>query len=58
VDKETIRRELLALCDAECEERGKPADVVFIDAMLRTALNKNDYRRLTELYKDHIIRPR
>jgi len=58
VDKEAIRRELLDLCDAECEERGKPADVVFIDEMLRTALNKNDYRRLTELYKDHKIMPR
>lgn len=56
VDKEAIRREILALCDTECEERGKPADVVFIDEMLRTALNKNDYRRLTERYKDHQIR--
>lgn len=57
VDKEEIRKEILALCDAECEERGKPADVVFIDEMLRTALNKNDYRRLTELYKNHKVRP-
>ena len=58
VDKESVRKEILALCDAECEERGKPADVVFIDEMLRTALNKNDYRRLTELYQDHQIQPR
>ena len=58
VDQEALRKELLDLCDRECEERGKPADVVFIDQMLRTALNKNDYRRLTELYKDYQIRPR
>ena len=57
VDMETIRKEILALCDAECEERGKPADVVFIPEMKRTALNKNDYRTLAEMYKDHKILP-
>lgn len=57
VDREAIRKEILMLCDQECEERGKPADVVFIDEMLRTALNKNDYRKLTELYKEHQIQP-
>ena len=56
-EKAVVRKEILDLCDVECEERGKPADLVFIDEMLRTALNKNDYRRLTELYKDHQIQP-
>lgn len=55
-DKEAIRREILELCDQVCEERGKPADVVFIDHMLHTALNKHDYRRLTAMYQDHQIR--
>lgn len=57
VDKETLRKEILALCDAELEERGKCADVVFIDKMFHTALEKHDYRKLTEHYKDHVIRP-
>lgn len=56
VDKEEIRREILKLCDHECEERGKPADVVFIDEMMRTGLGKNDYRGLTKRYKEHVIR--
>jgi len=57
VDKEAIRQEIMKLCDELLEERGKPADIVFIDQMLHTALNKHDYRRLTELYKDHQICP-
>lgn len=57
IDKEAIRKEILDLCDEELEERGKCADVVFIDKMLHTALEKHDYRKLTEVYKDHVIRP-
>ena len=56
-DKEAIRHEILEMCDG-LEERGKPADLVFIDEMLHTALGKYDYRKLTELYKDHIVQPR
>lgn len=56
-DKAAIRREILEMCD-ELEERGKPADLVFIDEMLHTALGKYDYRKLTEMYKDHVIKPR
>lgn len=52
-DKESIRREIMATCNEMLEERGKPVDMVFIPEMLRTGLNKNDYRRLTELYKDY-----
>jgi len=57
VDKEKIRLEILAMCDELLEERGKCADVVFIDKMLHTALEKHDYRKLTETYKDHVIIP-
>ncbi len=57
VDKEAIRKEIIAMCDQLCEERGKPADIVFIDHMLHTGLNKHDYRRLTEMYQNHQIRP-
>ena len=56
VDKEAIRKEIMQMCDELCEERGKPADIVFIDQMLHTALNKHDYRKLTKLYQDHQIR--
>lgn len=55
VDKEHLRKELLDMCDELCEERGRPADVVFIDEMLYTGLHKHDYRRLTDLYQNHVI---
>ncbi|MBR5329294.1 MAG: acyl--CoA ligase [Firmicutes bacterium] len=53
IDCEAIRQEIMATCNEVLEERGKPVDMVFIPEMLRTGLNKNDYRRLTELYKDY-----
>ncbi|MBQ2766621.1 MAG: acyl--CoA ligase [Clostridia bacterium] len=58
VDTQALRRELLAMCDELCEERGKPADIVFIPKMLYTGLNKHDYRRLRELYREHIPQTR
>ena len=54
--KETIRKEILQMCDELLEERGKPSDVTFIDEMLHTALAKHDYRALTEMFKDYVIR--
>ena len=56
-DKEAIRREIMELCDELLEERGKPADITFIDEMLHTALSKHDYRKLTQMYQNHVIRP-
>lgn len=55
-DRELIRREILTLCQEQCEERGRPADIVFIDKMLHTGLNKHDYRALSERYQDYAIR--
>lgn len=55
ITTEDLRRELLTYCNEVCEERGKPADIVFISEMLYTGLNKHDYRRLKEKYKNHII---
>ena len=57
-DKDALRKELLDMCDELCEERGRPADIVFIPEMLYTGLNKHDYRRLTEQYKNHVIQAR
>ena len=55
--REALRVKMLQHCDEVCEERGRPADVVFIPEMLYTGLQKHDYRRLREQYKDHMIRP-
>lgn len=55
-DREAIRLELLDLCREQCEERGRPADIVFIDQMLHTGLNKHDYRALAARYQNHVIR--
>ena len=57
-EQETLRRELLAMCDAQCEERGRPADVVFVKELPYTALHKHDYRKLREQFYDHVIRAR
>lgn len=56
VDREQIRKEIIAMCKELCEERGRPADIVFIPQMLHTGLNKIDYRRLAEQYHDHVIK--
>lgn len=57
-DKDKVRREILAMCDELCEERGRPADIVFVSEMLYTSLSKHDYRKLTEQYKNHVIQTR
>ncbi len=56
IDKEALRRELIDLCYEKCEERGRPADILFIDEMLYTGLHKHDYRKLKKLYGNHQIR--
>ncbi|MBQ5814084.1 MAG: acyl--CoA ligase [Clostridia bacterium] len=51
-DKENVRKEILDMCFAECEERGRPIDVTFIDDLPHTGMGKNDYRKLTDMYKN------
>lgn len=58
VDKEAIRREIIDLCDELLEERGKPADITFIDEMLHTPMGKNDYRALSAMFKTFVPKPR
>ena len=53
IDREAIRQEIMATCNEVLEERGKPVDMVFVDEIPRTGLNKNDYRKLRELYKNY-----
>ena len=57
-ETETLRRELLTMCDELCEERGRPADIVFVPNLLYTALGKHDYRALTAQLHDHVIQAR
>ena len=54
-DYALLRREIMQMCDEFLEERGKPADIVFVDELMRTGLNKHDYRGLTEAYRDYVI---
>ena len=54
-EKAVLRREILAMCDELCEERGKPADIVFVSELPYTGLNKHDYLKLSEQFKDHVI---
>lgn len=53
IDREALRREIMADCEQYLEERGKPVDMVFVSEIPRTALNKSDYRRLEEEYKSY-----
>ncbi|MBR5329466.1 MAG: acyl--CoA ligase [Firmicutes bacterium] len=53
IDREAIRREIMITCNETLEERGKPVDMVFVDEIPRTGLNKNDYRKLRECYKNY-----
>ncbi len=57
IDTQAIRKEIMAMCDTECEERGKPADIVFIDEIPHTLMGKNDYIKLSKLYKDYKPQP-
>lgn len=54
-DKARIRKEILDLCDEVCEERGRPADVTFIDEMPHTSMGKHDYLELERIFKDFVI---
>ena len=54
-EKAKLRTEILELCDKELEERGRPADVTFIDELPRTSMGKHDYRALEKQYKDHVF---
>ena len=57
-DEKSLRLELLRMCDDICEERGRPADIVFVPDLLYTPIGKHDYRALTERFHDFLIRPR
>ena len=55
VDQAQIRQEIMDLCEKECEERGRPIDVTFIDEMPHTLMGKNDFATLSKMYKDYKV---
>lgn len=54
-EKFSIRREILKMCDDVCEERGRAADIIFVDEMPYTPMGKIDYKKLAKTYESHII---
>lgn len=54
-EKISIRREILKMCHDICEERGRAADIIFVDEMPYTPMGKIDYKKLEKVYEGHII---
>ncbi|MBQ8293047.1 MAG: acyl--CoA ligase [Bacilli bacterium] len=52
VDKDRVYRQLVKYCNKNLEERGKPAEIVFIERMPYTSMGKQDKLTLKEMYKD------
>lgn len=52
VYKDIVYRQLCKYCNKNLEERGKPAEIVFIDRMPYTSMGKQDKLALKEKYKD------
>lgn len=52
VNRETVYRQLCKYCNKNLEERGKPAEIIFIDRMPHTSMGKQDKLGLKEKYKD------
>ena len=56
MDRAALRDELMAYCNEKLEERGRPADIVFIDEMPLNSMGKVDHMRLKEQFGDHDYR--
>ncbi len=54
-EKISIRREILKMCYDVCEERGRAADIIFVDEMPYTPMGKIDYKKLAKTYEKHSI---
>lgn len=54
-EKFSIRREILKMCHDVCEERGRAADIIFVDEIPYTPMGKIDYKKLAKTYEEHII---
>ena len=55
-DRIALREELMAYCNEKLEERGRPADIVFIDEMPLGSMGKVDHMRLKERFGQHDYR--
>lgn len=54
-EKIYIRRDILKMCHEVCEERGRAADIIFVDEMPYTPMGKIDYKKLEKTYEKHSI---
>ena len=52
-DRETVRKELLEICEKDVEDRGRPVDVIIVDSIPLTGMGKNDNKTLEEKYRDY-----
>ena len=54
-DEKAVQAEVEQICRAELEERGRPADYLFVRQMPRTGMGKIDYGRLVVNYEDSCL---
>ena len=54
-EKARFRRDILQMCVELCEERGRAADIIFVDDMPYTSMGKIDYKKLAEMYRDYPV---
>lgn len=52
-DRAAVCKEILDICNAQLEERGKPVAIVSVDNIPLTGMGKNDYRALERIYIDY-----
>ena len=52
-DRESVRRELLEICEKDVEDRGRPVDVIIVDSIPLTGMGKNDNKTLEEKYRNY-----
>ena len=52
VEADVACRKIFQYCNAHAEERGRPVGVIAIDEIPLTAMGKNDFRALEDIYRD------
>ena len=53
VDRDVACQKIMEYCNLHAEERGRPVAVVAVDEIPLTAMGKNDFRALEEIYHDY-----
>lgn len=55
-NEQAVRMEVEQICCTELEERGRPADYLFVQKMPHTGMGKIDYCQLVENYEDSCVK--